>query len=75
MNTPEVLTQHQHNYKNNAWQDYTVVELGNWVHLFVKRASHRNNVEKAKKDLDDAQNYLAMIQAHIDEARKTHATV
>lgn len=37
-----------------------------WIHLFAKRAEHRRNIEKLKKDLTDAQNYLYMMQAKLD---------
>lgn len=66
MDTPVSIEVHKTDYQNNAWQQYTIAELGQWVHLLVKRAAHRSNLEKAKKDLYDAQNYLNMIQAHID---------
>lgn len=63
---PACLDEHQHKYNEGAWQEYTLQELGNWVHLFVKRASHRSCPDKRAKDLHDAQNYLNMMQAHID---------
>jgi hypothetical protein len=63
---PLSILPHSKDYKNSAWMDYTLHELGMWVHLLVKRAGHRNNPLKAKKDLEDAQNYLNMMQAHID---------
>ncbi len=56
-------------YKPAAWQEYTLDELGHWVRLFVKRAGMRADAAKRAKDLDDAQNYLSMMQAHIDAAR------
>jgi hypothetical protein len=36
----------------------------------VKRAAHRAAPARQQKDLDDAQNYLNMMQSHIDAARK-----
>lgn len=70
MDTPAVLTPHQDKYKPNAWEQYTIEELGHWVHNFVKRAGHRTEKAKAEKDLEDAQNYLAMMQEHINEAKR-----
>jgi len=52
-------------YKNDAWKDYTPEELEQWVHLLTKRAGHRNDSAKAKKDLDDAENYQAMFDARL----------
>jgi hypothetical protein len=66
-----MLEAHAIDYKDQAWKQYSIEELGQWVHLFVKRASHRTNGEKRDKDLYDAQNYLLMIQEHINQARAT----
>lgn len=68
---PEALAAYQFHYYTSAWQQYTLQELGNWVHLFVKRAAHRSDPAKKRKDLEDAQNYLLMMQAHIDAAKGT----
>lgn len=57
---------HATDYKPGAWDAYTMAELGQWVHLFAKRAEHRDNPEKRAKDLTDAQNYLDMMQAKLD---------
>jgi len=58
-----------------SYKNYTIAELGHWVHLSVKRAGNREFsekpgevLEKREKDLMDAQNYLDMMQAHIDAA-------
>lgn len=67
--TPYQILEHADKYKRGAWRDYSLMELGNWVHLLVKRALHRDNPAKRNKDLDDAQNYLHMMQAHIDHER------
>jgi hypothetical protein len=56
------IEQHAADYKANAWDQYTLQELGAWVHLLAKRAEHRDNAEKRAKDLYDAQNYLNMMQ-------------
>lgn len=74
MDTPASLEQHAPKYQDNAWQQYTLQELGTFVHLLVKRSGHRTDVAKADKDLRDAQNYLCMMQAHIDDAQKKLVT-
>jgi len=74
MKTPEAILSHAPDYKDKIWQQYSLQELGNWVHLFAKRATHRANPEKRAKDIDDAQNYLLMMQAHLDELKSTLPT-
>jgi hypothetical protein len=69
METPESIKEHQPDYKGHAWKRYTLAELGMWVHLLVERAGHRDNEQKKAKDLRDAQNYLDIMQAHIDNAK------
>lgn len=69
METPESIKQYEENYKKDAWADYTIAELGQWVHLLVLRAEMRNDWAKSQKDLTDAQNYLNMMQAKIDAVR------
>lgn len=69
--TPGSLKANEENYKPAAWEDYTLAELGHWVHLFAKRAGHRANVEKRLKDLRDAQNYLDMMQAKLNSISNT----
>ena len=64
--TPESIKGHSADYQNHSWQDYTLQELGNWVHLFARRSQHRSNEDKKRKDLEDAQNYLNMMQAWLD---------
>jgi hypothetical protein len=63
---PESLAAHQPDYRENAWNEYTIAELGWFVHLLAKRAGHRANPEKRAKDLTDAQNYLDVIQAKLN---------
>jgi len=70
LKTPDSIEEHQPKYKSSAWKEYTLQELGMWVHLFVKRAKHRKDTQKRAKDLTDAQNYLNMMQAHLDLARQ-----
>jgi len=55
------LEEHQEDYKPAAWIAYSLRDLGNWVHLLTERATHRTNIEKMKKDLHDANNYLFMM--------------
>ena len=69
METPKGCEEHQPKYKQNAWQLYTIAELGQWVHLFMKRAEHRTDLAKREKDLIDAQNYLHMMQSKLDEEK------
>lgn len=64
--TPDSIVKDEPNYKPAAWQEYTLAELGAWVHLFTKRAGMRDNADKARKDLQDAQAYLDMMQANVD---------
>ena len=59
------LEKHTPDYKSKAWKQYTISELGYWVHLFTKRATHRTNMVKAKKDLYDAKNYLVMMEQKV----------
>ena len=68
--TPARLAEHAEKYTPLAWRDYSLQELGNWVHLLVKRANHRADTEKRAKDLHDAENYLEMMRAHIEAAKK-----
>ena len=66
---PESIVQHQPKYHDGAWKNYTLAELGSIVHFFIKRSSHRSDAAKKAKDIEDAQNYLNMMQAHIDAAK------
>jgi hypothetical protein len=70
---PDSAKAHEENYKQAAWEEYTIAELGQWVHLFAMRAGHRANNDKRLKDLQDAQSYLDMMQAKLDSIsnRKT----
>ena len=70
MKTPESIYPYRGKYKDHSWEDYTPEELGMWVHLFIKRAYHRTQKEKIEKDLTDAQNYLNMMQEHINSAKE-----
>jgi len=63
------LDKHEVDYKENAWEQYTMQELGEWVHLLAKRAEHRGNPDKKDKDLYDAQNYLDMMQLKLNSLK------
>lgn len=67
--TPQGCVEHQPKYKAQAWEAYSLLELGAWVHLLTKRAEHRSDAAKRAKDLHDAQNYLDMMQAKLNEVR------
>lgn len=64
--TPNSAVVHESKFKPQAWEAYSLQELGQWVHLFAKRSEHRVDANKKAKDLEDAQNYLDMMQARLD---------
>lgn len=70
METPESLKPHEPDYKPAAWRAYTLAELGWWVHLLATRAGHRADAAKRGKDLGDAQAYLDMMQARLNDLKK-----
>jgi len=65
-----VLLKHEKDYKPLSWKKYSLQELGNFVHLLAKRAGHRANPEKRKKDLYDAGNYLFMMGEILEQIKK-----
>ena len=69
MKTPESIKDRESDYKDHAWEQYSPQELGNWVHLFLKRSGHRTDKVKALKDIADAQNYLNMLQEHVNYSK------
>lgn len=71
MNTPDDIKKHAKDYNNKAWEQYTLYELGQWVHLLTKRSQHRSTKEKRDKDLYDAGNYLKMMSAHLEHLKQT----
>lgn len=71
--SPDSLKEHEPKFKPSAWQDYSLQELGNWVHLFHKRAEHRSDAEKRAKDLLDARNYWRMMGSWLDAAEKAES--
>jgi hypothetical protein len=66
---PGSIAARRADYRPDAWHEYSPVELGWWVALLLKRAGMRADPAKREKDLEDAQNYLNMLQAHMDAAR------
>ena len=60
MKIPEEIEEHQGKYKEGKWATYTEEEFRWWVHLLTQRALHRSSLEKKRKDLIDARNYLLM---------------
>lgn len=69
MKIPNSIKAHASKYTDGAWEQYTVDELGAFVHLLLKRAVHRVDLDKRRKDIEDAQNYLSMMQSHIDRVK------
>ena len=67
MDLPKELETHAPDYIDRAWEQYSFDELGQFVHLLAKRATHRSNPEKRKKDLYDARNYLSMMDAKLKD--------
>lgn len=70
MGTPEQIKKYSQWYKEGAWRNYSFEELAQWVTLNTKRATHRASFEKVIKDLDDAENYLAMLNSKLAEERQ-----
>jgi hypothetical protein len=64
---PQGCVTHEPEYRPEAWEAYSLSELGDWVHLLAKRSQHRATLAKASKDLHAARNYLAMMAAKLDE--------
>ena len=74
LSSPESIVSHEPKYLPAAWQQYSLQELGSWVHLLAARSKHRADPDKRAKDLTDAQNYLDMMQAHLDALRSGSAS-
>ena len=55
------LDVHKPDYKSDSWEEYSFTELSNAIAFFSKRAGHRTNQEKLRKDLYDGKNYLTML--------------
>jgi hypothetical protein len=68
----DAIRSHAPDFNENAYEQYTMAELGQWVHLLSTRAQHRNNPEKRAKDLYDAQNYLDMMQDKLENLRENN---
>ena len=67
LTAPPELEPFEVEYRDQAWKEYSLYELGHFVHLLAKRATHRSDPEKRAKDLRDARNYLRMMEAHLDD--------
>ena len=61
------IEEHQKDYFPDAWRDYDIEEYVSWISLLAKRSTHRNNVKKAKNDLEDARNYMWMLEQALEE--------
>jgi len=61
MELKDMLNQHQHKFKPEAWRGYSTEELEWWSKLLRKRATHRTDEAKIRKDIRDAENYELML--------------
>jgi len=62
------IEEHQNKYIPDIWKEYSKQELMMWVSLLSKRATHRSKEAKSKaiKDINDAKNYLLMLEIKIE---------
>ena len=60
---------YDNDYTPDAWKNYTMAELGQWVHLLYVKAGHRTNGTKRQKDIQDAKNYLEMMRRKLEEVK------
>jgi len=67
MPTPTEILKHSSKFKDKSWKNYSYEELAQWINLLSKRASHRTDIDKCRKDLEDANNYLAMLNGKFFE--------
>jgi len=59
-------------YEGGSWHaDYTLQELGNWVHLLDKRAKHRFKKEEKIKNLTNARNYITIMEAMLNDTEES----
>lgn len=56
------LKKNQPKYKSHAWSQYDSSTLAHAVGFFVQRATHRSDIVKAQKDINDARAYLDMLE-------------
>jgi len=63
---PYLQDDHKDDYYQYAYYDYDIDELCSWAHLLIKRATHRKNPDKMKKDIYDAKNYLDMLEEALE---------
>lgn len=68
--TPEQIKKYASRFKDGAWRNYGFTELAQWIELLTKRATHRAKFEDLIKDLDAAENYLAMMNSKLAETRQ-----
>lgn len=73
LSKPACIEKHQADYKQEAWRDLSFIELALWVEQLTKRAGRRTIPVARDKDLYDAGNYLAMLNAKF-EATKAELT-
>ena len=78
MKTPESIVEHADKYKDHSWEQYTPEQLAHWAINLTIRASHRketpDQIDKIKKDIQDAKNYLDMLSAWMEHTHKEVAT-
>lgn len=60
---PQQISQETFNY-------YTIVELGNLIHLLAKRAMQHHDRDRVKVDLYNAQYYLNIMQAKLNSIKE-----
>ena len=53
-------------FRSDAWRQYTLAELGDFIHLLVKRSQHHKRRDLQAKDLIDARAYWRMMGALLD---------
>jgi len=62
---PKSIVKHQPDYRPGAWTEYTVGELAEIIAYKSKLATHYVNEEKRDKAIQDARNYLDMLDVKL----------
>jgi len=62
----EDFEKHNADYAPEAYLHYSYTEFGQIVNFLMKRASMRTDEKKREKDIYDARNYLAMMNAKLN---------
>ncbi len=62
---PPAVQAHSDGFFPDAWKEYTITELGNFIHLMVTRSLHRGSPERRAKDLYHARLFWQMMGAHL----------